>query len=259
MKIYFIIDDTNFFIPDYLAGVVSQLEADQQILGLTPIRQLHGPTIYSYITRNIWLLSPLQIIKLAITYFKTIIGKICFDYHLTDKPYTIEQVAKKYQIPIFNFPKINHPEFIKHLKQLNTDLVISSCSAIFKTELLKAPKYGCINRHSALLPSYGGLFPIFQAMINQESLLGVTVHYMVEKIDQGQIIYQDYFKAHPNDSLFYNYQLSYQLSIPVTVAAVRAIKSRNFRVIKSKSKPSYYSFPTADDWQRFFKLKLKFI
>ena len=47
-----------------------------------------------------------------------------------------------------------------------------------------------INRHTSLLPSYKGIYPIFWCMLNDEKFVGVTVHTMTSKIDEGTILTQ---------------------------------------------------------------------
>ena len=65
------------------------------------------------------------------------------------------------------------------------NIIISSNSLIFKKELLSIPKICTINRHSALLPSYGGLLPVFQSFIHGEKFTGVSIHYMNNKIENN--------------------------------------------------------------------------
>ena len=61
---------------------------------------------------------------------------------------------------------------------------------IFKKELLKIPRYGCINLHCSILPKYAGLLPSFWTIYNKEEKIGSTVHYMDDKIDNGAILGQ---------------------------------------------------------------------
>ena len=61
---------------------------------------------------------------------------------------------------------------------------------ILPKELLEAPRLGCINVHASLLPKYRGGAPIHQAIMDGETETGVTIMYMVEKLDAGDIISQ---------------------------------------------------------------------
>src|SRR6185437_8078181 len=61
---------------------------------------------------------------------------------------------------------------------------------LLPNELLEAPRLGCINVHASLLPKYRGGAPIHQSIIDGEKETGVTIMYMVEKLDAGDIISQ---------------------------------------------------------------------
>ena len=74
---------------------------------------------------------------------------------------------------------------------LKPDLIITSAyGQIIPKELLDCPKYHCINTHGSLLPAYRGGSPIQTAIINGEKQTGMTIMYMNEKMDEGDILYQ---------------------------------------------------------------------
>ncbi len=77
----------------------------------------------------------------------------------------------------------------KKLKELKPDLVIvASYGKIIPKDILKIPKYGCLNVHGSLLPKYRGPSPIQTAILNNDKETGVTIILMDEKIDHGKII-----------------------------------------------------------------------
>jgi methionyl-tRNA formyltransferase len=82
---------------------------------------------------------------------------------------------------------------------------------------------------------------------------------MIKKIDKGSIIYQKAFSIKSNDSLFKLYQRAYQESIGATLEAIRIIKAGGQPVIAKRTKPSYYRFPTAKDWKKFWQRGYQFI
>jgi methionyl-tRNA formyltransferase len=97
----------------------------------------------------------------------------------------------KEKIPRIASPNVNAPEFIEYVKGLNIDLiVVYFFSQIFKADILHTPRLGVFNCHPSLLPRYGGPHPAFWMIKNGESVAGVTVHVMTEKIDAGDIIAQ---------------------------------------------------------------------
>lgn len=92
-------------------------------------------------------------------------------------------------IPVFQPEFVSAPEFIETIKALNADLfVVVAYGEIIKQHLLDMPSKGCINLHASLLPKYRGAAPIQRSIINGESETGVTIMYMVRKMDAGDII-----------------------------------------------------------------------
>lgn len=259
LRIFFIVDDTMFFIPEWFEKVYQELKNTDQVIGLTPLITKRHPTLYSYLSKMIFILPLDTLIRISFVVFFLKLKELLFNLNLSNKPVTLRQIAYKYRIRIINCDDVNNQLFLKKLKQLNIDLIVSSCSQIFKENILSLPKLGCINRHSSLLPSYGGLFPIFQAMLKKEKKIGITVHKMTQGIDKGSIIYQSPINVNSKDSLFRLYQKAYIESTLAILRAIKIVKLDLKPVVVNTKKHSYYSFPKPADWNKFFKLKLKFI
>lgn len=92
-------------------------------------------------------------------------------------------------IPVHQPPLISAPECADMLKSYQADLfVVVAYGEIIKQHILDIPPKGCINVHASLLPKYRGAAPIQRSIINGESETGVTIMYMVKKMDAGDII-----------------------------------------------------------------------
>jgi methionyl-tRNA formyltransferase len=108
---------------------------------------------------------------------------------LTPPPVKVE--AEKHGIPVFQPEKIRQPEELKPILDLSPDLVITAAfGQILPKELLEAPKYGCINVHASLLPELRGGAPIHYSIIQGKDKTGITIMYMAEKLDAGDILTQ---------------------------------------------------------------------
>lgn len=102
---------------------------------------------------------------------------------------SVKEVALKNNIPVFQPIKIrtDYQEII----DLHPDLVVTCAyGQIIPKQILDCPKYGCINVHASLLPKLRGGAPIHKAIINNYARTGITIMYMVEKMDAGDIISQ---------------------------------------------------------------------
>ena len=110
----------------------------------------------------------------------------------------VKEFALNNNIKIFQ--PVNIKNEYKNIIDLNPDIIITCAyGQIIPKELLEFPKYGCINIHASLLPKLRGGAPIHKAIINGYEKTGVTIMYMDEKMDSGDIIYQEEVKIEEND------------------------------------------------------------
>jgi len=102
----------------------------------------------------------------------------------------VKECAIKHSIPVFQPIRIrNDMEFLKTYEELNPDItVVVAFGQILPEEILKLPKYGCINVHGSLLPKYRGAAPIQWAVINGEKITGITTMHMDLELDTGDMI-----------------------------------------------------------------------
>lgn len=92
-------------------------------------------------------------------------------------------------------------EDYEEIISLKPDLIVTCAyGQIVPKEILDAPKYGCINAHASLLPKYRGGAPIERAIQNGEAKTGITIMYMDEKMDAGDMIEKRETKIHATDN-----------------------------------------------------------
>jgi methionyl-tRNA formyltransferase len=105
---------------------------------------------------------------------------------------TIENLSHKNGIPVVPCRNVNDAVYVESVKRAGIDIIVSvAAPQIFRKPLLAAPRYGCINSHSALLPENRGMMPVFWTMFKGSTEVAVTVHYMDESLDAGSIIVQE--------------------------------------------------------------------
>jgi methionyl-tRNA formyltransferase len=106
-------------------------------------------------------------------------------------PSPIKKVALERGIETFQPKNINEDNFIKTIKEFSPDIfLVVAYGQILSKQILDIPKMGCINIHASLLPKYRGPAPINWVIINGEKETGITFMYMNERVDAGDIIYQ---------------------------------------------------------------------
>ena len=130
----------------------------------------------------------------------------------------------KEKIPRITSPNVNSPTFVEYVKRLNVDLiVVYFFSQILKTAILQTPRLGILNCHPSLLPRYGGPHPAFWMLKNGESVAGVTVHVMTEKIDAGDIVAQQELMIGENENAGQLMQRQHHAAAALLTEAVNAM------------------------------------
>ena len=95
----------------------------------------------------------------------------------------------------------NIREDYQQILDLEPDLIITCAyGQIIPRELLEAPRLGCINVHASLLPKLRGGAPINRAIMEGHSKTGITIMYMSERMDAGDIISQEEIPIEENDT-----------------------------------------------------------
>lgn len=103
----------------------------------------------------------------------------------------VKEEALRLGLPVYQPEKLKNPDELQHVLAMDADLIVTAAfGQILPSELLEAPKYGAINVHASLLPAYRGGAPIHQAIMDGQSETGVTIMYMVDRLDAGDIISQ---------------------------------------------------------------------
>lgn len=101
----------------------------------------------------------------------------------------VKMCAQKHGIPVFQPVKIREPEAVETLRGYQADIfVVAAFGQILSEEILKMPRYGCVNIHASLLPKYRGAGPIQWAIINGEKITGVTIMQMDKGVDTGDML-----------------------------------------------------------------------
>lgn len=117
---------------------------------------------------------------------------------------TADPVLRRYAeaigIPFYLHPDVNSLDFIQSIERHQPDLLVSmSFNQILKKQIITAAPLGFINCHAGALPFYRGRNILNWALINGEEQFGVTVHYVDEGIDTGDIILQRFAPITSND------------------------------------------------------------
>ncbi len=103
----------------------------------------------------------------------------------------VKEYALSQALPVYQPERMRETETVETVRELAPELiVVAAYGKLLPEEILQAAPYGAINVHSSLLPKYRGAAPINWAILNGEAETGVTIQYMAQELDTGDIILQ---------------------------------------------------------------------
>lgn len=136
-------------------------------------------------------------------------------------PSPVKVSAINHNIEVFTPSKIR--EDYDRILEVNPDVIITCAyGQIIPKVLLDLPKYKCVNVHASLLPKYRGGAPIHASIMNGDEETGITIMYMDEGMDDGNIIKQESIKIEDNDNII---TLSDKLSLLGANLLIRTLPS----------------------------------
>ena len=115
------------------------------------------------------------------------------------QPSEVKKYAQAHDIPVLQPEKMKDPAFVEQLRSYQADLQVVVAFRMLPEVVWAMPRLGTFNVHAALLPQYRGAAPINWAVINGETVTGVTTFFLDHEIDTGRIIMQEPFDI-PDDA-----------------------------------------------------------
>ncbi len=116
-------------------------------------------------------------------------------------PPPVKVAAERLGLPVLQPEKVKDSEQLQPILDLQPDLIVTAAfGQILPKQLLDAPKHGCINVHASLLPELRGGAPIHYSILQGKKETGITIMYMVEKLDAGDILTQSVVPIEERDN-----------------------------------------------------------
>lgn len=104
-------------------------------------------------------------------------------------PPPVKEIALQHGLPVLQPERMRSQEAVAELAVYEPELIVTAAyGQILPVGVLELPRLGCINVHGSLLPKYRGGAPIQRAIINGEAVTGVTIMYMAQGLDTGDMI-----------------------------------------------------------------------
>lgn len=155
-------------------------------------------------------------------------------------PSPVKEYAIEKNFTIYQPEKIRkNEEFINKIKELEPDVIcVVAYGKILPNEILKIPKYGCVNIHPSLLPKYRGPAPIQWAILNGDKKTGVSIMYLDEGMDTGDIILQENIEIGENETTGELWNRVSNIGAKLIVKVLSQIESGTAKRIKQEGEVS---------------------
>lgn len=162
-------------------------------------------------------------------------------------PPPVKEAALKYNIPVFQPEKLRkeYEEIFKYEPDL---IVTAAYGQLLPNELLDYPSFGSINVHASLLPELRGGAPIHHAIIQGKKETGISIMYMVEKLDAGDVIAQQTVPIAADDHVGILHDKLSEVGATLLIDTLPAIFARtNERMKQDESRVTFASNISRDD------------
>jgi methionyl-tRNA formyltransferase len=153
----------------------------------------------------------------------------------------LELVCSKNKIKFELISDFKSLAFIEKIVQLQPDVIcICHFQKLISDEIIKIPKFGCLNLHPSFLPEYRGMSPQHWPIINGEKKTGISVHFVDNGIDTGNIIVQKEIDISELEYVFEMQNRFKEIYKYIFVEALRKIKQTNLHIVQNHLPGSYY-------------------
>lgn len=161
---------------------------------------------------------------------------------------SVAELAAAQGIPV-ETADINDPAQVERVRALTPDFLFSFYyRKMIRPEVLAIPASGALNLHGSLLPKFRGRAPVNWAIISGEQETGMTLHYMIEKPDAGDVVDQEWVPIEDDDTALTVYQRLCEASVNVLDRALSWFeRDKAPRFAQDLSKGSYFRGRTPED------------
>ncbi len=147
------------------------------------------------------------------------------------RPSPVKVAAQKHQIPLLQPINLKEESFLNALTAFKPDVQIVVAFRMLPEAVWALPPLGTINLHASLLPQYRGAAPINHAIMNGETVTGVTTFMIDKEIDTGKILFREKTPIHPDESAGEVHDRLMILGADLVVKTVKAIQTGNIHPI----------------------------
>jgi len=168
------------------------------------------------------------------------------------------KIARERNIPVHRCNNINEAATIEFIQACEPDLLVSAYfSQILQPDVIQLPRLGVLNVHPGWLPTYRGAMSYFWVLHNRSDRGGVTVHWIDEGVDTGQILARRSFPIRANATQETVLTLTAVIGARLLRRIIRRLQNGQPAAIpaveSAESQASYYPMPGDQEFASYFQ------
>jgi methionyl-tRNA formyltransferase len=253
MRIVFITQDDPLYILPFFDEFFRQDLGEIEVAAIFSCKTMGDRRRMRLLRELLCLYGPVGLLRLL---FRNLRSKVM--EHLPAKRkakrfYSLVQICRALSVPHAFIGNPNREQFKNQIAGFSPDLLVSvACPYILKESLLSSPPLGCINVHHAPLPRYKGMMPTFWQMYHGEKKVGLTIHTMAAKLDEGNALLQEELPIVPGESLDCLIRRSKRQGAHCMLKVLRQMTQQTQTQLSLENRPgSYFTFPTPAEMKEF--------
>jgi len=227
MRIFIISMDDPIQTNNFIKGIIDARKDDIIGLAISTKGRLtlsKGQSKWVYLFSLLLIMGPFAYFRSA---FRTIAYKLrkkAAGMGLVEDP-SLGYWAEKQGVSVSQVASPNSEEFRAWLTEQRPDIVISQCQHILKRDLIDIPSIGVLNRHNALLPKNRGRLTPFWVLYRREKATGVSIHFVNEGIDAGEIIVQKRIEVDDRETFDSLVRKNYEVALPAMLETLDRLEN----------------------------------
>ena len=253
MRIFIITMDEPLFTNDFIKEIIRKRR--NQIVGVATNRTNRltlskGKSKYAYLISMMLIMGLGPFLRNALISMNFKLKKRLAHWKLCKDP-SLLAWAREEGIKTYAIRSPNEKSFLQELAALKPDVIINQCQNILKKDLLSIPTIGVLNRHNALLPRNRGRLTPFWVLYKEEMETGVSIHFVEDTLDSGDIIVQKKFKIASNETFNSLVKKNYEIAPAAMEEALQKLERGESNFIRNAEEKASYNYAPdlKDAWQ----------
>ena len=261
MRIEFLTQEDPLYILPFFEEFLRNYSAEFEITGISRCRTMGKRRRARLLRELLWLYGGGGLVRLLAQAGAARALAIFPRDRSAARFYSIAQLARAYAVKCESVADPNTTTYTDGLRDRSPDLLVSvACPYILKKNVLEIPSRGCINIHHAPLPRYKGMMPTFWQMYHGECRLGLTVHTMTPRLDEGEILLQGSLPVVKGESLHNLIRRSKRHGAHCMARVLSGIQAnKTVMVPVDQRQASYFTFPRKEEALEFRRRGLRAI